>query len=144
MCAMEAGMATRIRVLNRRRRRNQRGNFHYCGFEYKPVAAYEGDPHYSLTRKGCNREGMACYLPMWGYGSEHPSGYFCWEHREIEGFCVCCGTFSAGFESFGFGPYRGYCDDCARVAEAEDRMWEDGYDDDGYSNYDEYDEYASL
>ena len=37
--------------------------------------------------------------------------YYCGDHAEDNGFCVGCGTFSAGLESFDF-IHPGLCDNC--------------------------------
>ena len=87
---------------------------------------------------------MACYLPRWGDVGDGPDEYLCSQHRDIEGYCWGCGRFCGGIESFEFGKYSGFCDNCASELEADDRQWEkDGYDY-GYGNFDKYDEYADV
>lgn len=51
---------------------------------------------------------------------------YCHEHVTEKGFCYC-GIFCAGIESFDFGRYRGFCDNCAdeiKANEARDEMTE--------------------
>ena len=66
---------------------------------------------------GCHREAMPCWLPD---DLDQPSEYLCLEHARQAGYCAGCGRFSAGIESFDFGRYPGYCDNCQGELEIED------------------------
>jgi len=48
-------------------------------------------------------------------------------------FCLCCGYFCSGIESFDF-VHPGYCDNC--IEEMEDDDWDDEYEDSDY-NYEQ-------
>lgn len=47
-------------------------------------------------------------------GSEPDLFYFCDEHAKEFGFCICCGNYCGGLESFDFSVNGrfGYCEDC--------------------------------
>jgi hypothetical protein len=76
---------------------------------------------------GCDEEGCPCYLEPWG----KIHSFYCVEHSQIHGFCVGCGQFWGGIESFDFGP--GWCDNCALEFEDDYNYEDDYYDfDDNY------------
>lgn len=78
-------------------------------------------------REGCWKKGNPCYYPPHGEPDDDVPVWVCCEHMKVEGFCVGCGGFWAGVESFDFGP--GWCDNCAPE-------WEEPFDED-YDNADE-------
>lgn len=56
---------------------------------------------------GCtSTDTIACFL----MAEDEPDGYYCAEHA-AGSFCLGCGQFWAGNESFDFNP-RGLCDNC--------------------------------
>ncbi len=61
--------------------------------------------------------------------------YNCYKHALKSGFCLGCGGFWAGVESFDFSKVKGYCSDC--VDELEDEL---GIGE-CYGDYDYYDDY---
>lgn len=65
----------------------------------------------------CQNEGQPCYLEN---DDEEPNAYYCGDHAQGAGFCVCCGSFWGGIERFDFG--NGLCEHC----ESE---FDDGVDD---------------
>lgn len=76
-----------------------------------------------------NRERLTeCRFNPWG----KPVGWLCDDHLDGSGFCLGCGLFSAGIESFDFGQYAGYCDNCAAHLEEMDYDYED---EDDYYRY---------
>lgn len=89
--------------------------------------------------KGCWKHGddiTPCYLPNYevdeeGWRDKEPDFYYCAHHAKHAGFCICCGEFWAGIESFDF-EHPGYCDNCHDQMEADFREWDD-LDEDGYS-----------
>lgn len=72
----------------------------------------------------------------------YPDGetvWYCEEHARRAGFCVGCGGFWGGVESFEFSRYPGYCEECSWEF---DRMaaWSDEPDDDwGYDPWEHWD-----
>lgn len=52
------------------------------------------------------------------YHPDDPENWYCPEHAAEEGFCSCCGIFSAGIESFDF-IHPGLCDNCYDQIEAD-------------------------
>ena len=66
---------------------------------------------------GCANEGQPCWLPDAG---DEPSEYLCGDHAGRAGYCIGCGTFWGGVETFEFGPHAGWCDNCASEFETED------------------------
>lgn len=48
-------------------------------------------------------------------------------------YCHSCGQFCAGITSFEFGPYNGFCDNCA------DQLRDDMRDEDDELDFDSYD-----
>jgi len=129
-------MAMTWHARNRRRRNAARAERHFCQFEFRREPYYEGDPHYSATKKQCPRGGAPCYLAAY---SEQPDEYLCREHITIGGFCAGCGIFCAGIESFDFGNFPGWCDNCA--LELRDQ-WEEEKDDGDDYGYDYWEEAA--
>jgi hypothetical protein len=63
--------------------------------------------------------------------------YLCAEHAS-DYFCIHCGNFWAGVESFDFSPIKGVCENCRVEYEDDD----DEYEDDGY--YDFYTTYEDI
>lgn len=59
------------------------------------------------------------------------SAYFCYEHLGAAGFCLGCGGFYGGVESFHFGDPAHLCDDCRHDPEitGRDDEWEDEWED---------------
>ena len=113
-------MATRWRVLNRRRRR-----------------AAQAGPRCKTC--GTREAVLECRFYVW----VKPYRYLCSVHAVEEGFCGGCGLFCGGIESFdfgGFGRQRGYCDNCWDEIMA-DYDW-DGNEDDDYG-YDDAERWAS-
>jgi hypothetical protein len=81
----------------------------------------------TLHKKRNRRPTVRCELCRSRYVIEcrlHPQDkadrYLCFECAERKGFCVGCGIFSAGVESFEFGRYRAYCENCQDELRAED------------------------
>ena len=114
-------MATRWRVLNRRRRRAAQAGprCKTCG-----------------TRHGV----LECRFHPW----EKPDRYLCSACAMKEGFCCCCGLFCAGIDSFDFGEFgrqRGYCDNCWDQIMA-DYDWDPDDADEDYG-YDDAERWAS-
>ena len=71
---------------------------------------------------GCNRIGFPCWLSP---TDARPYEYLCWQHIEDSGFCVGCGQFWAGIESFDFRRSQ-LCDNCASEVEDDDD-WGESY-----------------
>src|SRR5262245_32995656 len=82
-------MARRWRVLNRRRRR-----------------ALEAGP--KCENCGHRENILECRFHPW----EKSRTFLCPAHAVQDGFCGGCGLFSSGIESFDFGRFPGYCDNC--------------------------------
>lgn len=80
---------------------------------------------------GCKRIGSPCYLSD---DPDTPYEYRCWQHIWDSGFCVACGQFWAGIESFDFRRSQ-LCDNCA----GDD--WVEYGDDDWGESYAEWDDY---
>ncbi len=84
--------------------------------------------------KGC--KGVAqvwCFLPGdYTPEGEEFDGAYCSEHAEQNGFCRMCGQFWAGVESFHFGTYHGYCDNCRYEVEREEDLEYDEWEDSDY------------
>jgi hypothetical protein len=81
----------------------------------------------STTYFVCERAG--CELPADAY-SLHvwlPPSYYCGGHAREEGFCVGCGQFCAGIESFD-SSRSGLCEQCEGDLGDEDLDDEDGLD----------------
>lgn len=75
-------------------------------------------PSDECDMSGCHRSNLPCFLPD---DLDRPSEYLCAEHAHQAGYCIGCGQFSAGIESFDFRVrYQGYCDNCAHQMEGED------------------------
>lgn len=103
-----------------------------------------GKPRGMCWQPGCTDWGIYCYFPdhEWGRPGggprKHPDDCLCDKHIERAGFCRGCGQFWAGVESFEFGRYAGWCDNCQvelRHEEEEEREWYAGdvdYDHDPY------------
>ena len=62
--------------------------------------------------------------------------HYCFKHALKSGFCVGCGGFFAGVESFDFSEHEGWCDDCY-----DDLKWDMGEGEE-YGDMDYYDDYA--
>lgn len=62
----------------------------------------------ACAHRGCKRIGLPCWLPD---GKEQPSEYLCWEHISGSGYCVGCGAFWAGVDSFEMSRSQ-LCDNC--------------------------------
>jgi hypothetical protein len=58
-------------------------------------------------------------------GDDEPDYRYCADCADKNGFCICCGIFSAGVDSFDFGRYPGYCDNCQDELRADDERWEE-------------------
>lgn len=78
------------------------------------VGTFERQP---CQEDGCENRGEPCWIES----AATPDEWYCAEHMHKHGFCIGCGQFYAGIESFDFGP--GWCDNCAPEFEEE-------YDDD--------------
>jgi hypothetical protein len=63
--------------------------------------------------EGCTEPGNECTYP------DGSTMICCDAHKYEEGFCLYCGYFSAGIESFHFWHPRGLCDNCRFEIEAE-------------------------
>lgn len=63
---------------------------------------------------------------------------YCFEHAKKSGFCLGCGGFFAGVESFDFSEVEGFCSDC--IDEINYELGWDPYDEYGDADY--YDDYA--
>jgi hypothetical protein len=84
----------------------------------------------STTFYVCERDG--CQLPADAYSlpDEDEPSYYCGGHARQEGFCVGCGHFCAGIESFDFSR-SGLCDQCEdELGDDDDDDEEDWMDDD--------------
>jgi hypothetical protein len=114
-------MATRWRVLNRRRRR-----------------ALQAGPRCGTC--GTRHAVLECRFNAW----EKPDRHLCSVHALDDGFCCCCGLFCGGIESFdlgGFGRQPGYCDNCWDQI-ISDYDWDRDYDEYDYG-YDDAERWAS-
>jgi hypothetical protein len=54
----------------------------------------------------------------------------CYDCAIKGGFCVGCGWFMAGIESFDFSPVKGYCVECRSEFERDEYCDDDDYDGD--------------
>jgi len=72
--------------------------------------------------EGCDELGEPCWIES----RDKPDTWVCAEHMHQQGFCIGCGQFYAGIESFDFGP--DWCDNCAPEFEEEE------YDGDMYGD----------
>lgn len=63
-----------------------------------------------------SRDAMECGV----YGYEKPRYFYCSTCAEKFGFCAACRIYCLGIESFEFGRYRGYCENCQDQLRAED------------------------
>lgn len=87
-------------------------------------------------QEGCDStDTIECRLP--DYEETGIFYHYCPKHAEANGFCVCCGEFWGGIESFEFW-HPGLCDNChddiqAELGEYEDEEVPDYY----YDNEDE-------
>ena len=77
--------------------------------------------------KGCNAPGMVYRYPSEEYNLPSETGFYCLSHAKGAGFCIGCGRFWGGVESFDFGD-SGICDDCQRLEEEEYELYEEEYD----------------
>jgi len=93
------------------------------------------------NEEGCKKESIVrCYLPDNDFDSE-PDEYYCAKHAQENGYCIGCGIFCAGINSFDF-IHPGWCDNCYDQInddfDDEDDLYEGGrmddYDDDDDSN----------
>lgn len=76
---------------------------------------------------GCRDFGNPCWLPDDIYS--RPSEHFCAAHMYDQGYCVGCGQFWAGIESFDFSR-TGLCDNCEwseRLDDDHSDYWEDDF-----------------
>lgn len=96
----------------------------------------------------CMQEGCTCldvtecYLPESDFGK--PDEFFCAAHARENGYCVSCGVFSAGIESFEVSR-TGLCEHCedelrCELGEYDDDEYDDSmdfgwYDDAGYPRF---------
>jgi len=99
----------------------------------------------TLTEHQCEHEGCtSLHTEEWQYPEyEDDDGnkitqtaWFCTEHAADDGFCIHCGNFWAGVESFDFSPIKGVCENCRVEYEEPD---DDDYDD-GWDFYDEWED----
>lgn len=91
-------------------------------------------PRNFCAEKGCGAKGYECWYAPW----EKAEVLYCSTHAQQHGFCRGCGAFCAGIESFDFGPYHGFRDNCAwEIRAEEDREF---YYDEDYFDEDYYDE----
>jgi hypothetical protein len=60
------------------------------------------------TEDGCEQEAISCYLN----DDEDTVEFFCPSHAKQHGYCMGCGNFCAGIESFDFAKPAGFCDHC--------------------------------
>lgn len=65
--------------------------------------------------EGCTNQGIPCFLFCW---NKIPDDYICPEHAAQYGYCVCCGQFWGGIESFEMRR-SGLCDQCNDQAIAD-------------------------
>lgn len=79
---------------------------------------------------GCWQPGDSCFYPDYE-DIDRPDEYICWEHKEHSGFCMGCGMFWGGIESFEF-LHPGWCDNCWHEI---DDSWEYEYEDDYYDDW---------
>jgi hypothetical protein len=85
---------------------------------------------WTCAEPGCTAEhAIACEEPRdWMEAAvdaaldEPTVTYYCPDHAEQNGFCRGCGVFAAGIETYDFGRYPGYCDNC------QDQIEHDNYD----------------
>lgn len=64
----------------------------------------------------------------------------CFKHAEISGFCLGCGGFWGGVESFG-SKIKAYCSDCAEELEYDMGIHEDQFGE-YYGPFEDYDDYG--
>jgi len=62
--------------------------------------------------------------------------YCCYDHAITSGFCIGCGYFCAGTESFDMSEVKGMCSDCVDEWNSELGIGEE------YGDMDYYDDYA--
>lgn len=60
--------------------------------------------------EGCTSEAIACQLDD-DFFDDKVSEWLCPEHAHEAGYCMVCGRFWGGIESFDF-LHPGYCDNC--------------------------------
>jgi hypothetical protein len=83
-------------------------------------------------KENCNQEAIECVVhDETGYlDGKDLISYYCPEHAYEMGFCVGCGQFCCGIDSFDFpeayGNIKGYCDNCSDQIKAD---VDDGIDD---------------
>lgn len=97
----------------------------------------EEDQPEPCEEPGCVAAGFRCTLV--DYSGAEPLedvSIYCSEHARKNGFCMGCGTFCAGLESFDFGRHPGFCDTCQDEIDANDR---NGQEEEDYAEGD-YDE----
>lgn len=84
---------------------------------------------------GCNEEAtVICSLPSFEEGKEDLTEHLCVKHAEESGYCIYCGGFWAGCESYDFSSIKGVCENC--ICEFEEPEPED--------DYLEYDDFSDL
>jgi len=66
------------------------------------------------THEGCWKQGFPCFMEMY---TETPDEYACSDHAQQMGYCVGCGQFWGGVDSFDFG--TGLCPQCRDQIEAD-------------------------
>ena len=72
--------------------------------------------------ENCNEEAeVECSLPAFEEGEEDLVEHLCIKHAEESGFCICCGNFWAGCESYDFSPIKGVCENCICEFEEPER-----------------------
>lgn len=74
------------------------------------------------------------------YNEKIEDYYYCYKHAENSGFCLGCGYFLAGTDSFDFSKCKGYCQECIDEINADLGYVE--YPGEYMGEYDYYDNYT--
>jgi hypothetical protein len=70
-----------------------------------------------------------CYLPSDNINEDDEIVFLCPECNDGTCYCKGCGQFCAGIDSFEFGKYAGYCDNCRDEIESNEIGDDEGEDD---------------
>jgi len=77
----------------------------------------------------CNAEGWQHFtMPDFGDPGKDQDFHFCGEHAQKSGFCLGCGYFCGGVESFDFSEMPGYCSDCVDEIKGNMGFYDEDYD----------------
>ena len=75
--------------------------------------------------EGCSNQGISYSYPHEEYGLPPKSEVYCARHARAAGFCIGCGQFWGGIESFDFGDSP-LCEECLTLSEEEYEHFDDG------------------